>query len=255
MSKIDKLENSNENIIKFLEEKVKKEFPWEKIEIVPIKENVYWVKFDTWNIGYYIDSKWETVVSVWAYATEEDYQDRLKSLWYRDKKVWTEYVMYRLKDNVKIDNISVEYLNIFLDIRFLESLKWMDLTKIYNLTREQTLKLIPIFITSWAFRIKDLLSYLEKGQITQEDFSKYLPQLRKLLKSQCIDEWKKFERFWEPVAEQELKMYLEKGYINKKAARELYEILKKKVDKNKQEQKIKNDTHSSLVQEKSTYLT
>jgi len=50
-------------------------------------------------------------------------------------------------------------------------------------------------------------------------------------------------------------MYLEKGYINKKAARELYEILKKKVDKNKQEQKIKNDTHSSLVQEKSTYLT
>ncbi len=49
-------------------------------------------------------------------------------------------------------------------------------------------------------------------------------------------------------------MYLEKGYIDKNTARELYEILKKKAEKNKQGQKIKSDTHSSLAEEKSTHL-
>ncbi|MDD5197470.1 MAG: hypothetical protein PHN60_01280 [Candidatus Gracilibacteria bacterium] len=184
----------------------------------------------------------------------ENFSFDIRSLGYTEKKVRDEYVMYRLKDNSKVDKYSVEYFNIFSNIDFRLSLKGMDLVNIYNLTREQTLKLIPIFIDSGAFRIKDLLSYLEKEQITQEDFAKYLPQLQKLLKSQCIDEGKKFERFGDPVTEEELKMYLEKGYIDKNTARELYEILKKKAEKNKQGQKIKSDTHSSLAEEKSTHL-
>jgi hypothetical protein len=49
-------------------------------------------------------------------------------------------------------------------------------------------------------------------------------------------------------------MYLEKGYIDKRTARELYEILQKKTEKKTQEKQIKKDTHSHLVQEKSTYI-
>lgn len=253
MGNIDRVKG-NIDISKSLQEREIRKHPWEKIKVTFIKENVYAVEWNSWNINYFLNSEGELIANPWAYIGLEDYQDKLSYLWYRDKKVWTEYVMHRLKDNSKVNKYSTEYFNIFSDIDFWEALKYMEIAQRYNLTENQALELIPGFTTSWAFRIKDLLSYLEKGQITQEDFTKYLPKLQKLLKSQCIDEWKKFERFWDPVTEEELKMYLEKWYIDKKTARELYEILKKKSEKKTQQQKIKNDTHSSLEGEKSTYL-
>lgn len=251
----EQIDTQSNRIIKKLQEQEKTQRkPDEKFKITHIIGDVYAVEWKKWNIDYFLNSEWRNIASPWSDIELEDYNDLLTSLWYAEKKVGDEYIMRRLKDNTKVDKYSVEYFNIFSDIDFRLGLKWMDLANRYNLTREQTLKLIPIFIDSWTFRIKDLLLYLEKGQITQEDFSKYLPQLQKLLKSQCIDEWKKFERFWDPVTEGELKMYLEKWYIDKKIAIELYEILKKKSEKKTQQQKIKNDTHSNLVQEKSTYI-
>lgn len=251
----EQLSTNGDEIIKHLEEQEKTHRnPNEKFKITPIKDNVYAVEWKKGNVDYFLNSEGWIIASPWANIELKNYNDLLKSLWYAEKKMGDEYVMYRLNDNTKVDKYSVEYFNIFSDIDFWQGLKWMDLTKLYNLTREQTLELIPVFIISWAFRIKDLVFHFEKWQITKEEFAKYLLKLQKLLKSQCIDEREVLEKAWVSVTEQELKMYLEGGYIDKKTALELYEIIKKRKEKKMHGKQIRENTHSSLVEEKRSYM-
>lgn len=224
--------------------------PNEKFKITPIRDNVYAVEWKKGNIDYFLNSEGWVIASPWASIELKNYEHLLKSLWYVEKKAGDEYVMYRLSDNTKLDKYSVEYFNIFSDIYFWEALKYMEAAQRYNLTEKQALELLPTFIDSWAFRIKDLMFHLEKWQITKEEFATYLPKLQKLLKSQCVDERGVLEKAWVSVTEQELKMYLEGGYIDKKTALELYEIIKKREEKGIHEKQIQRDTHASLTQER-----
>lgn len=256
MKNIEKQKEINEvNIMDNIRKVQQKEFPNEKIiSVVKIKDNVYWIKFHTWNISYYVDSSWEWLAPVGAYTQDEDFHEKLAKLWYKTRMEWTKRIITRLKDNIDIDKEWIEYYNIFVDLDFQNWSEALFLAKKYALTPEQMDKLMLIFMRSWVFRIKDLILFYERWSIKKEDFLKYLSKLQKKLIEQCIDERWLFKKVWDEVTEDELKMYYwwnpEKiKYIDEATAKKCYEILKQKKQNN-----IKKNTHSNLEVEKNSFV-
>jgi hypothetical protein len=116
------------------------------------------------------------------------------------------------------------------------------------------LELLPTFISAWSLTIWELELFMERWSITKDDFEKFLPKMRELLKEQTIDERWNMKKFWKEIKEEDIKEYFQKWYIEQKQARELYEIIKKRDQKSEKKEEIKKITISSLDNEKSNYI-
>lgn len=259
MSDINNLENSLENINLIKEKLLKQEqkrHPWEEIKIIEIKSWIYWVEFDTWNVAYYLDNEWWNLVSPSRAHKLPWYTQKLEKLWYKEEKKWKEYIMTRISDNLKVDKYSVERYNVFVDIDFDFSLNYLDeaINSKNRLSRSQALELLPTFISAWSLTIWELELFMERWSITKDDFEKFLPKMRELLKEQTIDERWNMKKFWKEIKEEDIKEYFQKWYIEQKQARELYEIIKKRDQKSEKKEEIKKITISSLDNEKSDYI-
>lgn len=260
MANINNLENNKENlslIIERLTKQEQKRHPEEKIIILnEIKNNVYSIEFDNWNISYYLDSNWWNLVSPTRASWLNWYSQKLEKLWYKEEKVLTEYIMTRINDNSKVDKYSIEYYNIFVDLDFDFSLKYLDeaINSKNRLSRNQALELIPTFISAWSLKINELETFLNRWSITKEDFNNFLAKMKVLLKEQTIDERWNMKKFWKEVTENEIKEYFQKWYIDKNEALELYEIIKIKQNKEEEKNEIKKNTQSNLIQEKDEYI-
>lgn len=258
MSNTNNLENSKENtslIIEKLLKQEQKEHPWEEIKIIEIKSWIYWVEFDTWNVAYYLNNDWEVISSYSWERSNQDYNKLLNQLWYREEKVWTRYLRYRLSDNSLVDKYSLEHFHIPNSIHFLDSLKYIDeaINSKNRLSRNQALELIPTFISAWSLKINELENFLNRWSITKEDFNNFLIKMIPLLKEQTIDERWNMKKIWKEITEEEIKDYFTKWYINKNQAVELYEIIKKRDERNEKIEEIKKQTISNLEQEKSEF--
>lgn len=258
MSNVNSLENSKENtnlIIEKLLKQEQNEDPWEKIKVTFIKSNVYSIEWTSWNVSYYLDNEWLNLVSKSRAMKLPWYTQKLEKLWYKEEKIWKEYIMTRINDNSKVDKYSIEYYNIFVDLDFDFSLKYLDeaINSKNRLSRNQALELIPTFISAWSLKINELETFLNRWNITKEDFEKFLPKMRVLLKEQTIDERWNMKKFWKEVTEGEIKEYFQKWYIDQNLAKELYEIIKKRIKKSEQKEELKQKTHSSLEREKQEF--
>lgn len=258
MSDTNILEKNNENTNLIKEKLLKqeqKDFPWREMKIIEIKTWVYWVEFKSWNIWYYLDNEWEITFSHSRAIFLPWYKEKLEKLWYKEEKIWTEYIMTRINDNSKVDKYSIEYYNIFVDLDFDFSLKYLDeaINSKKRLSRSQALELLPTFISAWSLKINELESFLERWSITKEDFENFLPKMRILLKKQTIDERWNMKKFWKEVIEEEISSYFEKWYINKNEELELYEIIKKRSRNSEQKEKIKKQTYFNLEAEKNKF--
>ncbi|MCK9272258.1 hypothetical protein M0P65_01810 [Candidatus Gracilibacteria bacterium] len=252
---MDNLETIIENIdlvIDKLTKQQEKEYNGELFKITFIKNNIFSVEGKRGNINYYVNSEGEITVSPGRAYKLPGYSQKLEKLGYKEEKVGTEYIMTRLSDNSKVDKYSIEYYNIFADLDFDFSLKYLKEAKTSKnrLSRSQALELLPTFINAGSLTIGELESFMERGSITKEDFEKFLPKMRKLLKEQTIDERGNMRKFSKEITEKEIKEYLQKGYIDQNLANECYEIIKKREEKNKKKEEIKLDTISSLELEK-----
>lgn len=253
---MEKLEQ-NESLIKNFERKFNKELWRDDTKATYIKEWVYSIESKEKNrIWFYIDIEWNNIASPVNERNDKNYLEKLEKLWYKEEKIWTEYIIIRLSDNSKVDKYSVEYFNIFSDFRYIDSIKYLDeaLNSKNRLSRSQALELIPTFINAWSLKIWELASFLERWSITQEDFEKFLPKMRVLLKEQTIDERWNMKKFWKEVTEEEIKDYFQKWYIDQNLAKELYDIIKKRDEKTKEQNKVKKEAHSSLEIEKNEYM-
>lgn len=233
MADINVLDNNKEKTNLIIEKLLKQELekhPNRNEKIMFIKDNVYWVEFDTWNIWYYLNNEWEITFSHSRAIFLPWYSQKLEKLWYKEEKVWTEYIMTKISDNSKVDKYSIEYYNIFvdLDLDFDFSLKYLDeaINSKNRLSRNQALELIPTFISAWSLKINELETFLNRWSITKEDFNNFLAKMKVLLKEQTIDERWNMKKFWKEVTENEIKEYFQKWYIDKNEALELYEIIK-----------------------------
>lgn len=253
------LETKKENIdlvIQKLTKQEEKVYNWESFKITFIKDNVYSVEWKKWNINYYLNNNWEILYNHWWVFTLPWYNQKLEKLWYKEEKVWTEYIMTRINDNSKVDKYSIEYYNIFVDLDFDFSLKYLDeaINSKNRLSRNQALELIPTFISAWSLKINELETFLNRWSITKEDFNNFLAKMKVLLKEQTIDERWNIKKFWKEVTENEIKEYFQKWYIDKNEALELYEIIKIKQNKEEEKNEIKKNTQSNLIQEKDEYV-
>ncbi|MDD4151586.1 MAG: hypothetical protein PHR68_03150, partial [Candidatus Gracilibacteria bacterium] len=232
-----------------------KEYNGELFKITFIKDNVYSVEGKRGNINYYLNSEGEGIVSPGRAMKLPGYSEKLEKLGYKEEKVGTEYVMTKLSDNSKVDKYSIEYYNIFVDLDFDFSLKYIDeaINSKKRLSRNQALELIPTFISAGSLKINELENFLNRGSITKEDFNNFLSKMIPLLKEQTIDERGNMKKFSKEITEEEIKDYFTKGYINKNQAVELYEIIKKREKKEKNKDNILKNTISNLQLEKTEF--
>ena len=118
------IENKEVNQLEFIKQKAI-EFlrkTWElkeykKIIPVEITSNIFAIKSETWNISFYMNSKWEQLFStLWIYKDlwEEKYNEYLKKLWYKEikDKNWY-YHMIEIKTWKEISQESLQYYEIF----------------------------------------------------------------------------------------------------------------------------------------------
>lgn len=255
--KIELNENSEINQVrsKIIEKlKVKWLFEWYWWVVVnKIKDEVYSVEWDTWNISYFANKTWEVIIStVWVMNS---YYFKTASIltWYFEIKWedWT-YRLYKIKeidrDNNKIipekevDKYSEEYYNARMDIAFFgismstklflkKSTDWL-----YN---ELDNEWLWVALNTKVLKILDLYTFYNNKQITKELFDKYLSKLQSLLLQQIADS--RFERVKRQITKEELDFYLNENLISK----ELYDLaiqeLKELEDlKQQKEEKKKN---------------
>ncbi|MDD4151593.1 MAG: hypothetical protein PHR68_03185, partial [Candidatus Gracilibacteria bacterium] len=132
MNNTNNLEKNNENnnlIVEKLLQQEQKRHPGEKIKITEIKTGIYGIEFDTGNIAYYLNIEGNALAIHSRDYKLPGYSEKLEKLGYKEEKVGTEYVMTKLSDNSKVDKYSIEYFNIFVDLDFDFSLKYIDEAK------------------------------------------------------------------------------------------------------------------------------
>lgn len=128
----------------------------------------------------------------------------------------------------KVDRHDIEYYNAWVNIAFSEdrlAIKQIrDTLETPNIIRNWKKytnekwhyyvdeRLLPVFIKSKSIRLKDLASFRNNWQITDEVFQKYLPQVRNLLLEQISD--KRFDKVNDSVNADEIKMYHQNNLIN-----------------------------------------
>ncbi|EKE26961.1 MAG: hypothetical protein ACD_4C00105G0003 [uncultured bacterium (gcode 4)] len=220
----------NENIIQKLEILAKQRFNDPEAKANKIKENLYSLETD-WNINEFVDEKWKVIANPAIFSEYDHYKEYLGLAWYEEKKDWNLLKMYRLKDWKEIGKYSLEYFQIWVDINFYEWYRLAHLSVNNRLSINQLKRLLPRLIEAWSFRIKDLVPFLKRKQISEPDFEKELPKLRELLKTQVMDV--RLEKIKDEITESEIKSYLENWHISKDLARELYDLLKLREEKKK----------------------
>ena len=113
---INKLEFVKQKAIDFLKK------TWELQEykkVIPVKitDKIFAIKSETWNISFYMNTKWEQLFStLWIYKDlwEEKYNKYLKKLWYKEikDKTWY-YHMINIKTWKEVSQESLKYYEIF----------------------------------------------------------------------------------------------------------------------------------------------
>ena len=241
----------NENIIQNLEILAKQRFNDSEAKVSKINDNLYSLETD-WNINGYVNEEWKVIANPSIFSDYDNYNELLELTWYKEKKDWKLYRMYRLKDWKEIDKYSLEYFQIWVDINFYEAYRLSNLKINNRISSNQLKKLLPSLIETWSFRIKDLTPFLKRKQISEEEFKKELPKLVDLLKKQIIDI--RFKKINDEVSEQEIKDYFENWYIGELYTKELLSILKFRQEKTKTIEIEKKEIYSETIIETNKIL-
>ena len=180
----------------------------------------------TWNVNYFIDSKWEILFWLWNIRVRPFVENKkaFKYAWYIEKKENWVYNMYKIEWTEEvwpIDINSPEYYKAWLDIIFYSD----TIAKLFALKENiiETKKWIEIYIDWWGFKFEDLELFLKKWIITQEIFNYWVKEMQKVIIAQCSDE--RLIKLKTPVKESDLMKYYSKWYIDKDTAVECYKGL------------------------------
>jgi len=180
----------------------------------------------TWNVNYFIDSKWEILFWLWNIRIRAFVENKkaFKYAWYIEKKENWVYNMYKIEWTEEvwpIDINSPEYYKAWLDIIFYSD----TIAKLFALKENiiETKKWIEIYIDWWGFKFEDLELFLKKWIITQEIFNYWVKEMQKVIIAQCSDE--RLIKLKTPVKESDLMKYYSKWYIDKDTAVECYKGL------------------------------
>jgi hypothetical protein len=181
---------------------------------------------DTWNVNYFVNSKWEILFGLWNIRERSFVENKkaLKYAWYIEKKEDWVYNMYKIeweKEVWPIDIDSPEYYQAWLDIIFYADV----LNRLLRLKHSvETDKLnIELFIEWGSFKFEDLELFLKKWLITQEIFNYWVKEMQKVIIAQCNDE--RLIKLKTPVRESDLMKYYSKWYIDKDTAVECYKAM------------------------------
>ena len=180
----------------------------------------------TWNVNYFIDSKWEILFWLWNIRIRAFVENKkaFKYAWYIEKKENWVYNMYKIEWTEEvwpIDINSPEYYKAWLDIIFYSD----TIAKLFALKENiiETKKWIEIYIDWWGFKFEDLELFLKKWLITQEIFNYWVKEMQKIIIAQCSDE--RLIKLKTPVRESDLMKYYSKWYIDKDTAVECYKAM------------------------------
>ena len=180
----------------------------------------------TWNVNYFIDSKWEILFWLWNIRVRPFVENKkaFKYAWYIEKKENWVYNMYKIEWTEEvwpIDINSPEYYKAWLDIIFYSD----TIAKLFALKENiiETKKWIEIYIDWWGFKFEDLELFFKKWLITQEIFDYWIKEMQKVIVAQCSDE--RLIKLKTPVRESDLMKYYSKWYIDKDTAVECYKAM------------------------------
>ncbi len=215
-----------------LKEKWLLESYWWWVKINKITKNIYSVEWYTWNISYFIDKNWKTILStVWimknyyfktasilAGYTEVKQKDGTYKLY----KIWSiDINTKKIKPEKVVDKYSEEYFNAWMDIAFysisMSILLFHKEATDWGYT-PQNKEWLDIDIDFKVLKIKDLYEYKEHWQITDKIYKELLPQVQALLLEQIWD--RRFERVWRQITKEEIEFYKKENLISS----ELYEL-------------------------------
>ena len=266
------LEQKETNQLDFIKQKaidfLKK--TWELQEykkIIPVKitNNIFAIKSETWNISFYINSKWEQLFStLWIYKDlwQERYNKYLRKLWYKEIKDdnWY-YHMINLRTWKEIPQESLQYYEIFeilwkVDYRLdvtknifeadnvikwkdnPQKRMWLELSKLVN-----DELLVWIWVEKWVIKPFEINYLYYQKQLSEQEARKYLKQtltfkyLSNLINNQAIDlvweqgfipvtlDGKTYRITFWPVTKEELDYYKAKNWINEQMYEELLKVL------------------------------
>lgn len=209
-----------------------------------------------WNVWFYCNENWDVIFNLKAISDWPYFKQAQLLSWYIEKKMPNgDYEMYKITtvnwkpypqwlslllgwniNNInlwvweKVNKYSIDYFKIWQNINFYEA-------KLFN----KTLQLSPtpwenptilneeyfrIDIKNWNLRIKDLVKFLEQGQLEwwQDLFKLLLPKVREKLLEQIWD--KRFDMVWDPVTAEEIQNYFRCWYINKELYIQSINLLK-----------------------------
>jgi len=121
---INQLEFIKQKAIEFLKKTWELQ-EYKKIISVEITSNIFAIKSETWNISFYMNSKWEQLFStLWIYKDlwKEKYNEYLKKLWYKEIKDQTWYYhMIEIKTWKEIPQESLQYYEIFEQLNLIDN--------------------------------------------------------------------------------------------------------------------------------------
>lgn len=201
-------------------------------EVTKIKDWVFSLKWDNWNIMYFIDNTWEIIFWI-VNIIERPFLENWKAFkyaWFLEKKEDWLYNMYKvigLNEEWEkvlqwpIDINSTEYYQAWLDILFYADILNKFVSLKFNNPEDK--EWIYILIKHWSFKFEDLDLFLNKWLITKEIFDYWVDEIRKKVVSQCSDE--RLVKLWIWIKESDLIKYYKKWYIDKNLATECYKAL------------------------------
>jgi hypothetical protein len=224
-----------------------------------IKDDVYWVYRNKWELAYFCKVDWEIILSIW-WLRELQFVVTWEAIlwsWFFEKKEWTTYKLYKVlwfdKDDKPvlernpIDPYSKEYYKAWRDIDFNATLLGKTLLKNNptSLFSKEELKILEkdltIDIKTWAILIDDLEILLEQKKITKVFFEISVQKIiKEHLLNQCSDTRLDEVKQW--ITEVKLKHYAEKWYLkDPKLAENCLLAIRAKETKKKEERKIIDD--------------
>lgn len=232
-----------------------KKFPEWRVKY--ISDDLYWVFPIKNGISYYIHENWNPYFNVWNLSESKFFNDALKKVWYVEKKEDWVFNIYKIDESWKvadlpIDKYSEKYFQIWKNIDFFIWASTNKQEQNKRLSKTQFLKMLPDYIGSESFRIKDLMEFYWRKQIDKDDIIKYLSALEDLLKKQCDPNWdliKNFEKVESPITESEIEWYYknrdifeDRGLIGRDTA----EICIKWIRKRENDKKVIDKTWDKL---------
>jgi hypothetical protein len=214
------------------------------------------VEWNNQNISFYLNGNWENIIKANIAKTrkQKEYKDILRFMWYEEVMNWKMYIIQ--KEGNAIDKYSLDYFNLWSKLSFNISYNFNNKSESQEISQTQFDKLYPIYLSNWSFRIQNLQEYLKRWQIDKQYFKSKLPELEKLLPSQCLDT--RFEKifisWWKQtsdlIKEDEVKWYYKEWLISKDTAIQCYKNIQerdKKIEEyNKEKSKIHKDSKNEV---------